>query len=116
MPQATSSAAIDPVFSISSIQDEQGKLNYPAFWSNTTHLRVGPKSQSQAAYFCFDECLGYMKRPKSKTCTLLDVHGAGAQRAEPKTGNAKDYPNVYGPQGDVIRIENDVRAVRHLSS
>ncbi|MEZ8342463.1 hypothetical protein BCU92_02635 [Vibrio cyclitrophicus] len=57
-----------------------------------------------------------MKRPKSKTCTLLDVHGAGAQRAEPKTGNAKDYPNVYGPQGDVIRIENDVRAVRHLSS
>ncbi|MEZ8297462.1 DUF1566 domain-containing protein [Vibrio splendidus] len=114
-PQATNSAAISPVFSISSIKDEQGKLNYPAFWSSTTHLRVGPKSQSQAAYFCFGECLGYMKRPHSKTRTLLDVHGAGAQRAEPKTGDAKDYPNGHGPQGDVIRIENYVRAVRDLS-
>lgn len=114
-PQATNSAAISPVFSISSIKDEQGKLNYPAFWSSTTHLRVGPRSQSQAAYFCFGECLGYMKRPHSKTRTLLDVHGAGAQRAEPKTGDAKDYPNGHGPQGDVIRIENYVRAVRDLS-
>ncbi|MFA0084772.1 DUF1566 domain-containing protein [Vibrio sp. 10N.261.51.F12] len=114
-PQATSSAAIDPVFSISSIKDEQGNLNYPAFWSSTTHLRVGPKSQSQAAYFCFGECLGFMKRPKSGTRTLLDVHGAGAQRAEPKEGNAKDYPNGHGPQGDVIRIENYARAVRDLS-
>ncbi len=113
-PQATDSAAINPIFSISSIKDEQGELNYPAFWSNTTHLRVGPNPQSQAAYFCFGECLGFMKRPNSETRTLLDVHGAGAQRAEPKEGNAADYPNGHGPQGDVIRIENYARPVRDM--
>jgi hypothetical protein len=114
-PQATNSAAIDPIFSISTIKDEQGKPNYPAFWSATHHLRVGPQSQSQAAYFCFGECLGYIKRPNSATRTLLDVHGAGAQRAEPKQGNARDYPNGHGPQGDVIRIDNYVRPVRDIS-
>ncbi|WP_235868853.1 DUF1566 domain-containing protein [Vibrio superstes] len=114
-PQATNSAAIKPIFAMSSIKDEQGNVNYPVFWSSTTHLRVGPKSQSQAAYFCFGECLGFMKRPNSETRTLLDVHGAGAQRAEPKEGNAEDYPYGHGPQGDVIRIENYVRAVRDLN-
>ncbi|MDR9827004.1 hypothetical protein RCJ22_15445 [Vibrio sp. FNV 38] len=43
------------------------------------------------------------------------MHGTGSQRAEPKEGNAKDYPNGHGPQGDVICIENYVRAVRDLS-
>jgi hypothetical protein len=40
----------------------------------------------------------------------LDVHGAGAQRSDPKEG----VPNPYGhgPQGDVVRIYNYVRCVR----
>ncbi|GAD90262.1 hypothetical protein VHA01S_038_00290 [Vibrio halioticoli NBRC 102217] len=113
-PKATDSAAIDPVFAISTIKDEQGNDNYPAFWSSTTHQKTGRKAQSQAAYFCFGECLGYMKRPNSSQRKLLDVHGAGAQRAESKQGDAKDYPNGFGPQGDVIRIKNYVRAVRNL--
>lgn len=32
--------------------------------------------------------------------------GAGAQRSDPKTGDADDYPYGNGPQGDVIRIED----------
>ncbi|GEA50769.1 hypothetical protein VIN01S_15730 [Vibrio inusitatus NBRC 102082] len=47
-----------------------------------------------------------MKKPGSSERRLLDVHGAGAQRAEPKVGDAKNYPNGFGPQGDVIRIKN----------
>jgi hypothetical protein len=43
---------------------------------------------------------------------LLDVHGAGAQRSDPKTGSADRFPYGRGPQGDVIRIENMVRCVR----
>jgi hypothetical protein len=43
---------------------------------------------------------------------LLDVHGAGAQRSDPKTGNPRDFPHGRGPQGDVIRIFNFVRPVR----
>ena len=43
---------------------------------------------------------------------LVDVHGAGAQRSDPKAGNASDFPHGRGPQGDVIRILNFVRCVR----
>ncbi len=47
--------------------------------------------------------------------TLMDVHGAGAQRSDPKTGDPDDYPEGHGPQGDVIRIYNYVRPVRLVS-
>ena len=38
----------------------------------------------------------------------MDVHGAGSQRSDPKTGN----PMSRGPQGDMIRVKNYVRCVR----
>ena len=41
-----------------------------------------------------------------------DVHGAGAQRPDPKVGKSADYPEGNGPKGDAIRIENFVRHVR----
>jgi hypothetical protein len=42
----------------------------------------------------------------------VDVHGAGAQRSDPKSGDPASYPNGRGPQGDAIRISNYVRVVR----
>lgn len=48
--------------------------------------------------------------------TLMDVHGAGAQRSDPKSGDPADYPDGHGPQGDVVRVYNHVRAVRLTSS
>jgi hypothetical protein len=42
----------------------------------------------------------------------MDVHGAGSQRSDPKTGDASQFPYGRGPQGDVIRIENMVRCIR----
>ncbi len=50
--------------------------------------------------------------PASGNYKLLDVHGAGAQRSDPKSGDAAAYPYGHGPQGDVIRIDNLVRCVR----
>jgi len=44
----------------------------------------------------------------------MDVHGAGSQRSDPKTGDPNDYPYGHGPQGDVIRIYNYVRSVRDI--
>ncbi len=44
---------------------------------------------------------------------FVDVHGAGAQRSDPKTGHPAMFPHGRGPQGDVIRIYNFVRLVRH---
>ena len=42
----------------------------------------------------------------------VDVHGAGAQRSDPKAGDPSMFPHGRGPQGDVIRINNFVRCVR----
>jgi hypothetical protein len=42
----------------------------------------------------------------------VDVHGAGAQRSDPKAGDPAQFPHGRGPQGDVIRIYNYVRLVR----
>jgi hypothetical protein len=44
--------------------------------------------------------------------TLLDAHGAGSQRSDPKDGDPAAFPRGRGPQGDVIRILNHVRCVR----
>ena len=43
---------------------------------------------------------------------FVDVHGAGAQRSDPKAGNPAMFPRGRGPQGDVIRIYNYLRLVR----
>jgi hypothetical protein len=41
----------------------------------------------------------------------MDVHGAGAQRAEDKSGDPSQYSTGHGPQGDAVRIYNYVRCV-----
>lgn len=43
---------------------------------------------------------------------LMDVHGAGAQRSSPKSGDESRLPKGAGPQGDVLRIYNFARCVR----
>ena len=104
-PQTTNSAAINPVFDISDITDPGGKKNYPFFWTSTTHLD-GKDPESHAVYVCFGKCQGKMNN------NLMDVHGAGAQRSDPKSGDMKDYPSFFGPQGDVRYVYNYVRCVR----
>ena len=47
----------------------------------------------------------------------MDVHGAGAQRSDPKVSSAAaQYPTGHGPQGDAIRGSNYVRCVTDSSS
>ncbi len=106
-PQTTNSAAIDPLFDTTKIIDIGGKGNYPYFWTNTTHLE-GKNPYSSAAYIAFGEAQGIMKN------RLMDVHGAGAQRSDPKAGDKKLYPKTQGPQGDVRYVYNYVRCVRSI--
>ncbi len=47
---------------------------------------------------------------------LADVHGAGAQRSDPKSGDPDDYSEGHGPQGDVVYIYNYARCVRDDAS
>ncbi len=189
-PQATGSAALDPIFAVSAITDEAGHRNWPYFWSATTHLD-GPEPGRFAVYVAFGEAQGYPGRrafgPQGRrdgmegppdgrmdgppqggmmgepppdgmmagpppggggppddtamlmsmdgpppggarpppgngrddetggaTGALLDVHGAGAQRSSPKSGDEAALPRGRGPQGDVLRIYNYARCVRDL--
>ncbi len=104
-PQATKSPAIDPMFSCTAIKDPSGKTNYPYYWTSTTHLD-GPNPFASAVYIAFGEALGKMNG------IVMNVHGAGAQRSDPKQGNAADYPKYIGPQGDLRVLYNYVRCVR----
>lgn len=103
--QTTNSAAIDEVFKTTSIINPDGNINYPYFWTGTTHLD-GKNPYSNAVYIAFGEALGEMNG------NLMDVHGAGAQRSDPKSGSKEDYPVAIGPQGDIRNVYNFVRCVR----
>lgn len=109
-PKTTKSAAIDPMFKVSVIEDEGGDRNYPFYWTSSTHASV--YSARAADYIAFGEALGWMQNRRSGKRKLLDVHGAGAQRSDPKSGDPSKYPYGRGPQGDVLRIYNYVLCVR----
>jgi len=108
-PDTTSSAAIDPLFTSTSITNEAGQQDYPFYWTSTTHEAIGDTNTgSYAVYIAFGRAMGYMDG------AWQDVHGAGAQRSDPKAGDPADYPTGNGPQGDAIRIYNYVRLVRDV--
>ena len=132
-PAVTQSPAISPLFQVTQLSDGE----YPFFWTSTTHLDGPPDLQGRAAvYIAFGRATGWMQTRAgggppfggpgqgpppgfgpppsggSGTYQLLDVHGAGAQRSDPKTGDPQNFPHGRGPQGDVIRIYNYVRLVR----
>jgi hypothetical protein len=102
-PDTTDSAAIDSVFSCTEIQNEAGQKDWGYYWTSTTHMD-GPDAR-QAVVICFGRGIGQMHGK------VMDVHGAGAQRSDPKTGQAEIG---RGPQGDARRVNNLVRLVRDV--
>lgn len=106
-PSTTNSASINAVFNSTKITNEAGNADWGCYWSSTTHVNDA-KGAVNAAYVSFGRCMGYMN-------SWLDVHGAGSQRSDPKTGNPANYPNGFGPQGDAIRIYNFARLVRNVN-
>ncbi len=108
-PATTNSAAIDPLFNCTQITNEGGETDYPWYFTSTTHASLMGTGGTSAAYVTFGRAPGKMHG------TWIDVHGAGCQRSDPKTGDPDDYPNGFGPQGDAIRIYNYVRLVRNTN-
>ena len=93
-PDTTASAAIDPVFSATQITNMAGRTDFPWYWSGTTHLKF-TGSADNGSYVCFGRGLGTMD-----SVNIIDVHGAGCQRSDPKTGSPGDYPSSgHGPRG-----------------
>ncbi len=126
-PATTYSAAIDPLFSSTQITNEAGQDDYPCYWSSTTHGNWTEDHEGAwGAYVSFGRSMGNMSdmpggpQPSGPACikvssaytNWIDVHGAGAQRSDPKAGDPAEYSEGHGPQGDAIRIYNYVRLVR----
>jgi len=97
--------AIDPLFSMT-----DGEA---WFWSSTTHLEGPGRQGGAAAYVAFGRATGSMPGPGGQR-ESMNVHGAGAQRSDPKSGDPARYAGGLGPQGDEIRILNYARAVRSI--
>jgi hypothetical protein len=143
-PDTTHSPAIDPVFNCTPITNEVGQADYPCYWTATTH--AGLRGGGAAMYVAFGRAAGWLSgralaggRPERRggfgrgpgpggpsgpgpqgkdagDYHFVDVHGAGAQRSDPKAGDLAMFPRGRGPQGDVIRIYNYVRLVRGPTS
>ncbi|MCX6969120.1 MAG: DUF1566 domain-containing protein [Verrucomicrobia bacterium] len=134
-PDTTGSPAIDPVLQCTAITNEDGKADFPFYWSATTH--AGLHGGGAAMYVAFGQAAGWMspraqaggpppERPgfppgpppqqgnEAGPYHFVDVHGAGAQRSDPKSGDPAMFPHGRGPQGDVIRINNFIRIVRNV--
>ncbi|MCU7922318.1 MAG: DUF1566 domain-containing protein [Candidatus Thiodiazotropha sp. (ex Dulcina madagascariensis)] len=117
-PDITAGAAIDPIFTATSILNEGGATDWGYYWASTTHMNylgIG----ANATYVAFGRALGYLD------LALTDVHGAGAQRSNHKSdisseGSAIDlgYGTFYyhGPQGDILRLDNRLRCVRNIGT
>ncbi|WP_281170213.1 DUF1566 domain-containing protein [Psychromonas aquimarina] len=118
-PDTSSSAAVDPLFNATSFVNEEGVTDWGYYWTSTTHVDNNGEGRS-AAYVSFGRALGYMNS------TVMDVHGAGAQRSNSKS-NVADEPGAQtvsgvngifyskGPQGDILRLDNKVRCVRNIT-
>ena len=126
-PDYNNLPAIDTnYFNCSSITNEAGQPDFAYYWTSTTHggYSTNNTGGGDANYVAFGRALGWpTTNPK-----WVDVHGAGAQRSDPKTGppylgpgftthtvttNGLTYTGYsHGPQGDAIRGLNYVRLVR----
>jgi len=87
------------------------------FWSSTTHLEGSRPSGRCAVYVAFGRAMGFMPGPDGQK-RAVNVHGAGAQRSDPKSGDPKapQWVGGRGPQGDEVRIFNYARAVRNMDA
>jgi hypothetical protein len=91
--------AIDPVFTLTDPESW--------FWTGTTHL--DSFSPDNAVYIAFGRAYGVQTDGSP-----FDVHGAGAQRSDPKSGDPANYASGRGSPGqnDQVRIYNYARCVR----
>ena len=141
-PGATSAPAINPLFNCSRIKDGEKRDTTPYYWTTTTLVYNMARDTSQprlrgaeAIYVTFGKAQGYFEPgsgkgkmlpqgggkkgpPRQPAATgrppLVDVHGAGAVRSDPKAGDPSDYASGRGPQGDEVFLLNYARLVRDV--
>jgi hypothetical protein len=92
-------------FNSTSIKNENGVDDWPFYWTSTT-LETWNNKGDKAVFVAFGRALGYMSD------TWVNIHGAGAVKADFKSGDPADHPTGDGPQNGAVRIYNYVRCVR----
>jgi hypothetical protein len=108
-PDSTSSPARNVRFTSTGVTNEAGQPDYPYYWTGTTHESQsdgtdGAITGDAAVYIQFGRAMGYMKGPMHPQRNWVDVHGGGAQRSDPKTGDPAVYPVGCGPRGSPISL------------
>ena len=128
-PDYNSLPAIDVnYFVCTPMTNENGQNDFPYYWSASTHAPYNTSgSATEANYVAFGRAMGW----PTTTGAWIDVHGAGAQRSDPKTtanfnpgatvhtvvvGGVTYTGYSWGPQGDAIRASNYVRLVRNVNN
>lgn len=104
-PDVSNTAAANSLFQSTPITNEAGQPDYAYYWTSTTHLDR-QLAATEAVYIAFGRAMGYVAG------AWADIHGAGAQRSDPKAGDPAGYPQGRETQGDAVRILNYARCVR----
>ncbi|OON92343.1 MAG: hypothetical protein ATN34_02575 [Epulopiscium sp. Nele67-Bin002] len=109
-PKVTETAAINDLFYCTKIINAFDEEDYGYYWSSTTHddIRASEAEYNAASYVIFGKALGLMNN------NVMDVHGSGSQRSDPKSGERSAYPapDMNSVSGDEQRVYNMVRLVR----
>lgn len=105
----TRTPALHPLFEGTPDELDDGLRDLPYYWTSTTHLDGRPLG-SRAVYLCFGQAWGRNPRTGERT----DVHGAGAQRSDPKKPEGAGSARYFGPQKDLLCSLNGVRCVRRM--
>lgn len=96
-PLTTSSAAIDPMFNVSTITDESGATDYPFYWSSTTHENSGDSAGSAAVYVAFGRSLGNMSNAQGMG---MGAPGGMQGGERPQMRGGERPPMGDRPEGD----------------
>lgn len=106
--QVNAEPAASSLFKFSQITTPDLQTDVPYYWTGTT-LLDGPVAGNLALYVVFGSALA---KPFS---SLIDAHGSGAVRSDPKTKSRyENRPVYFGPQGDLQVVNNFVRCVRRV--
>ncbi|MGB5445425.1 MAG: hypothetical protein WBM99_07945 [Psychromonas sp.] len=82
--------------------NEAGQKQYGQYWSRTTLIYYS-NDVAAATYISFARAMGYDQKSKE----WIDVHGASAQRSDPKVASDENiFEFGHGPQGDTLRLHN----------
>ncbi|MFR9644810.1 MAG: DUF1566 domain-containing protein [Rikenellaceae bacterium] len=112
-PLTTSSAAIDPIFEVSSIKDESGANDFPFYWTSTTHENSGSMADSAAVYVAFGRSLGNMSNtqmmpmPQRGEGNRPQMGGGRPQQGAPQGQQGQGRPEGGRPEGQQSRQQNN---------